>query len=62
MDVRTFSASEKDKKGWKDGKALATKRKISLPSTIIKPRGGIVIDMVFHIQLSEQPFSFFLFT
>ena len=33
MDDRTFSASEKSKKknGSKDGKALATKRKISLP-------------------------------
>jgi hypothetical protein len=60
MDVRTFSASEKDKKkGWENGKALATKRKISLPSIIIKLRQVTVTDMVFRIQRSELPLRFF---
>lgn len=49
----------KRKGGWKDGKALATKRKISLPSIIIKPRQVMVTDMVFRIQRPALPFGFF---
>jgi hypothetical protein len=36
------------KRGSKDGKALAAKRKISLPSIIIKPKQVRIADTVFR--------------
>jgi hypothetical protein len=62
MDDRTFSASEKSKKkkGSKDGKALATKRKISLPYNNQTgtsqnyrhgvPYAAIVYRFIFHMH------------